>query len=104
MEETTQRQSLLSSLIVMVSTFGSRLLGFLRIALISAIIGGGAQVDVLNWAFAIPNNFRKLLAEGALSAAFIPEISKLLIHDKSGKDAHKLVRSLLGMLLILVIP
>lgn len=104
MKETTERQSLLSSLLVMASTFGTRLLGFIRIALISALFGGGGMTDVLNWAFSIPNNFRKLLAEGALSAAFIPEISHQLIEDPTGIEARKLARSLLGLLLLIILP
>ena len=57
-EETTERQSLMSSFLVMLSTLSSRLLGFLRAVLISAFFGGGGDVDALYWAFSIPNNFR----------------------------------------------
>jgi len=104
MKEISSRQSLLSSMMIMASTLSTRLLGFLRIALISALFGGGAQVDVMNWAFNIPNNFRKLLAEGALSAAFIPEISRQLVEEPEGSEARRLTRSLIGLLLLLVVP
>lgn len=104
MKEISSRQSLLASMMIMASTLSTRLLGFLRIALISALFGGGAQVDVMNWAFNIPNNFRKLLAEGALSAAFIPEISRQLVEDPEGSEARKLTQSLIGLLLLLVVP
>jgi len=104
MKETTHRQSLLSSLVVMASTLSSRLLGFIRIALISALFGAGSNVDVMNWAFSLPNNFRKLLAEGALSTAFIPEFSRQIQEDPKGDSARELSRSILGLLLLIVLP
>ena len=64
MKETTRRQSFLSTLAVMAGTLGSRILGFVRIALISMYFGASGEADILNAVFNIPNNFRKLLAEG----------------------------------------
>ena len=53
-------------------TFISRLLGMAREAIAANYFGAGAVWSAFTVAFTIPNLFRKLLGEGALSAAFIP--------------------------------
>ena len=104
MKETTRRQSMLSTIAVMTGTLGSRILGFVRIALISMFFGAGGEADVLNAVFNIPNNFRKLLAEGALSSAFIPELSRQIVQDGTGENARKLSRNILALQLLILIP
>lgn len=54
------------------STLLSRVLGLMREALMVRYLGAGA--DAFITAFKIPNSLRKIFAEGALSAAFIPSI------------------------------
>lgn len=93
-----------STVIVMVSTLISRLLGFLRIAVIGAIFGASGNADVLNLVFNIPNNLRKLLAEGALSSAFIPALSRSHIEVPDGSAARRLVRQLIGFQLAILVP
>ena len=104
MREKSKRESTLSAYIVMVCTLGSRLLGFVRTAIISAYFGGSGPADVINVVFAIPNNLRKLMAEGALSSAFIPELSRSIINDKSGKKAVDLSRKIIGFQIMILIP
>ncbi len=104
MKETSRKESLASTYIVMFCTLGTRILGFVREALVNAIFGAGSEADVLRTVFRIPNNMRKLLAEGALSSAFIPELSRQLIEDESGDKARKLTASIMGLLLLIVIP
>lgn len=104
MKETSKRQSMLSTMAVMSGTLGSRILGFVRIAIISMYFGGSDQADILNAVFNIPNNFRKLLAEGALSSAFIPELSRQIKHDSTGKKSRDLSRSILGLQLLILVP
>ena len=50
----------------------SRILGFIREAIYAWFMGDGAVASAFQFAFQIPNLFRRLLGEGALSAAFIP--------------------------------
>ena len=104
MKEPTRRQSLLSTIAVMTGTLGSRILGFVRIALISMFFGAKGEADVLNAVFNIPNNFRKLLAEGALSSAYIPELSRQIQDDPSETGAKYLNRNILALQLIILIP
>lgn len=94
-----------SALIVMLSTGISRVLGFLRNAVVSNFFGGEGQVDVLNAVFIIPNNLRKLVAEGALSSAFIPVLSHCTGDSRDSTErSRSLVASLLGFQLLLLIP
>jgi putative peptidoglycan lipid II flippase len=53
-------------------TLLSRLLGMARESIAANYFGGGMVYSAFTFAFTIPNLFRKLLGEGALSAAFIP--------------------------------
>ncbi len=50
----------------------SRVFGFLRDLLIAHVFGAGRLSDVFLAAFKLPNLFRDLLGEGALSSIFIP--------------------------------
>src|SRR5690349_16982066 len=53
-------------------TLVSRVLGMARESVASYFFGAGAIWSAFTVAFTIPNLFRKLFGEGALSAAFIP--------------------------------
>ena len=53
-------------------TMVSRLAGLARDAAISAVFGTGPVADAFFVAFRIPNLFRRVVAEGATSAAFVP--------------------------------
>lgn len=50
----------------------SRVFGFVRDMLIARVLGAGRLSDIFLAAFRLPNLFRDLLGEGALSAIFIP--------------------------------
>ena len=54
------------------ATLASRVLGFVRDAVVAQVFGAGPITDAFFVAFRIPNILRRLLAEGALSTAVIP--------------------------------
>jgi len=67
-------------------TLISRVFGFARDMLLSRLLGAGAVGDAWQLAFQLPNIFRRLFAEGAFSAAFVPLFNrKLAIEDGHGK-------------------
>ena len=66
-------------------TLISRVLGFIRDILIAGLLGAGTLADVFFVAFKLPNLFRRLFAEGAFNAAFVPIFSGLIETD--GKNA-----------------
>lgn len=83
------------------ATMISRILGYIRDALVAAYFGGGALTDAFYAAFKIPNLLRRFLGEGSLTAAFVPVFTDVL--NKKGKEeAGRLLNSMLtGMLLLL---
>jgi putative peptidoglycan lipid II flippase len=54
------------------STLISRLFGFGRETLMASQLGTGPMADAFYTAFRLPNLFRRLFAEGAFNAAFVP--------------------------------
>lgn len=54
-------------------TLGSRFGGLLRDVLVARVFGAGPVQSAFQFAFAVPNMFRRLFGEGALAAAFLPE-------------------------------
>lgn len=65
-------------------TLISRILGFVRDILIAAILGAGVLADVFFVAFKFPNLFRRLFAEGAFNAAFVPIFTGL--NESEGRE------------------
>ena len=65
-------------------TMISRIFGFVRDILIAAILGAGPVADAFFVAFKLPNFFRRLFAEGAFSAAFVPLFTGHLTRDGRG--------------------
>ncbi|HEX2816649.1 MAG TPA: lipid II flippase MurJ, partial [Phenylobacterium sp.] len=64
-------------------TLISRLLGFVRNLAISYFMGASATfaADAFNTALSFPNLFRRIFAEGAFAAAFVPAYSRSLETD-----------------------
>ncbi len=57
-------------------TLISRLLGFVRDAVIAGVFGADAMTDAFFVAFRIPNFLRRLFAEGSFAQAFVPVLSR----------------------------
>jgi len=73
----------------------SRILGFLRDVLCTGFFG--PVWDAFIFAFQIPNLFRRLFGEGALSAAFIPTLSAYL-NQKPFSEALRFINIIITML------
>ncbi|NUO08323.1 MAG: murein biosynthesis integral membrane protein MurJ [Candidatus Brocadia sp.] len=70
--------------IISVCTFLSRILGLARDMICASIFGTSMVWDAFTVAFKIPNLFRRLFGEGALSAAFIPIFTEHI--EKRGRE------------------
>jgi putative peptidoglycan lipid II flippase len=68
-------------------TLGSRLMGFGREMLMAAALGTGPMAEAFMAAFKFPNLFRRLFAEGAFNAAFVPLFAKEI--EAGGMDGAK---------------
>ena len=67
-------------------TLVSRIAGMAREMIFARVLGVNGVTDAWFQAFIIPNVFRRLFAEGAFSAAFVPMFSKRL-HGKDDPEA-----------------
>ncbi len=86
-----------NALTMMVGTLASRVLGLLREVITAALFGASRSLDAFFVAYTLANLARQLLAEGALSAAFVPVFSRVL--SDQGKDrARELARQALTVL------
>ena len=68
-------------------TLVSRLLGFVRDILIAGLLGAGPLADAFFVAFKLPNFLRRLFAEGAFNAGFVPMFARTL--EGEGRAAAK---------------
>jgi putative peptidoglycan lipid II flippase len=59
-------------------TLLSRLLGFVRDVMIAAILGAGGAADAFFVSFKLANLLRRLFAEGAFNAGFVPLFARTL--------------------------
>ena len=67
-------------------TFASRIMGLVREMTKASFLGTGLFADSFNIAFQIPNLFRRLFAENAISVAFIPTFKDYLSKGDSDQD------------------
>jgi len=74
--------------VVGVWTTLSRLTGFVRDMVIALFLGASPAADAFFVAFRIPNLLRRLFAEGALSAAFVPTFVDTLQRDGDAEAAR----------------
>lgn len=95
------RGAAISSLAVM----ASRVMGLVREQIFAFFFGASREYDAFLTAFRIPNLLRDLLAEGALSAAFVTTFIKELQTDGKARAFHlaNLVANALSILLACVV-
>jgi putative peptidoglycan lipid II flippase len=83
-------------------TMASRVLGFTREMLMAAALGIGPVADAFYAAFQFPNTFRRLFAEGAFNAAFVPLFAKEI--EANGMDgARRFSEEVFGVLFSVLI-
>ena len=83
-------------------TLISRIFGFIRDLVIAMQFGASAAADAFFVAFRIPNIQRKILGEGAVTAAFIPIFSEVRT-IKGEKEAWKMTANLFNIVLTVLI-
>ena len=74
-------------------TLLSRVFGFVRDMLIANFLGAGMVADAFVVAFRLPNLFRRLFAEGAFAAAFVPLFARELEGDADTEAARARARA-----------
>src|SRR3989338_10920687 len=85
-------------------TLISRIFGLVRDMVIAYVFGAAALADAFFVAFRIPNLFRRLFAEGALTISFVPVFTDYLKRDRAqAKRIVGIAFSLLAVVLLAVV-
>jgi putative peptidoglycan lipid II flippase len=82
-------------------TLLSRILGFVRDAVIARVFGAGVAMDAFVVAFKLPNLLRRLFAEGAFSQAFVPILAEY--RNQRGEAATRQLINRVATLLLVVL-
>ncbi|WP_392562714.1 murein biosynthesis integral membrane protein MurJ [Orbus sturtevantii] len=94
--------NLLKSLAAVSSmTMISRVLGFIRDAIVARYFGAGMATDAFFVAFKLPNLLRRIFAEGAFSQAFVPILAEY--KSQQGDEAARTFVAYVAGLLTLVL-
>src|SRR5262249_48299922 len=91
------RQLLRSASLISALTIVSRIFGYIRDSRIAFLLGAGTAADAYTTAYRIPNLLRRLVGEGAVSAAFIP-IFALYLAEKKNDDAWEFANTMLTVI------
>ena len=93
-----------SARLIALCTLVSRVTGLVRDIAVNHVYGQNWVQDAFNYGFLIPNLFRRLFGEGALSAVFVPTFTEVL--DQRGRPAAWVllgrVAGLMGLALVLL--
>jgi putative peptidoglycan lipid II flippase len=95
----SRRRLALSTAIFSLATGLSRILGLVREMVASYYFGAAGKINAFTVAFQIPNLVRALVADAALSSAFVPVFSELLEKGER-KRAWRVASSLFWLMLL----
>src|SRR5437016_4925614 len=95
------RHLLKSASLISAFTILSRIFGYIRDSRIAYLLGAGTLADAYTTAYRIPNLLRRLVGEGAVSAAFIPVFARYLAENKK-KDAWEFANTMLTLITIVL--
>ena len=95
-----------STAVIASLTLVSRVLGLVRDMLIARYLGAGGVSDAFFTAFKLPNVFRRMFAEGAFNAAFVPLYAKRIEQEgeaSADRFASEAASALVGTVAVIVI-
>jgi putative peptidoglycan lipid II flippase len=95
-----------AGLIVTIAFLASRILGWLRVVVLSNQFTAGAELDAYFAAFRIPDLMFELVAAGAISSALIPVLSGLLTdgqQERAWRVASTVLNLMLAVLAVLAV-
>ncbi len=88
--ENKPKKSLVKSgLVLSLMTFASRIMGLIREMTKATFLGTSMYADAFSTAFMLPNLFRRLFAENAVSAAFIPTFKTYLSKGEDEENRNE---------------
>ncbi len=95
-----------AGLIITGAFLASRILGWLRVVVLSNLFGAGADLDAYYAAFRIPDLIFELVAAGAITSALIPVLSGLIAggqRDRAWRVASTVLNLMLAALSVLAV-
>lgn len=94
-----------ASLLMTTSLLLSRLIGFIRDAIIASEFGAGVETDAYFAAFTLPDFLNYLVAGGAFSLTFIPIFTMFLVKKEEEKGWHlySIIISVMSVFLLIFI-
>ena len=94
-----------AAIILSMGIFCSRLLGYVREAVIAAQAGAGAATDAYNAAFTLPDIMNHFLAGGTFSITFIPLFASYISKDEPDKAQRlfSLIATTMGIIFTLIV-
>jgi putative peptidoglycan lipid II flippase len=98
---TDKKHILKSASIISLVTVVSRVLGYVRDQRITLLLGTSAAADAYVLAYRIPNLFRRLVAEGSMTASFIPVFTTYM-SEKSREEVWDFANKLFWTLALVV--
>src|SRR4051794_40246233 len=93
------RRIALNTVIFSIATGLSRIAGLVREVVASSYFGTSGPFSAFTIAFQVPNLVRALVADSALTAAFVPVFTELL-EQRKRKEAFELAGALFGLILV----
>jgi putative peptidoglycan lipid II flippase len=94
-----RRRMAVNTLIFSIATGLSRIAGLVREIVAASYFGTHGPASAFTLAFQIPNLVRALVADAALSSAFVPVFTELL-EQRKRREAYALASALAGLLLV----
>jgi len=98
---TDKKHILKSASIISLVTIVSRILGYVREQRIALLLGTTPVADAYYLAYRIPNLFRRLVAEGSMTASFIPVFTTYM-REKSKEEVWDFANKLFWTLALVV--
>jgi len=98
---TDKKHILKSASIISLVTVASRVLGYVRDQRITLLLGTSFAADAYVLAYRIPNLFRRLVAEGSMTASFIPVFTSYM-REKSKEEVWDFANRLFWTLSLVV--
>jgi putative peptidoglycan lipid II flippase len=93
----------LAGVVVVAGVVLSRLLGEVRLAVLGAEFGAGANLDAFTAAFRIPDTLFQLVAAGAIGSAVVPVASELMARGDT-EGARKLISTITNLMVLVLAP
>jgi putative peptidoglycan lipid II flippase len=95
------RRIAFNTVIFSIATGLSRIAGLVREVVASSYFGTSGPFSAFTIAFQVPNLLRALVADSALSAAFVPVFTELL-EQRRRREAFQLAGALFGLILVVL--